>query len=344
MEKITSKEIAKMAGVSVSAVSIVLNNKAGVSDETRERILHFLLDNGILPKATSNGLSNGSIIFCKISKHGNIINDRHNVFLSDYIDGVVEEAMNLNYSVEFVTYNKQPINEIATLLKQSSNAIGCVVLSTELAESDIETMLSSIKIPCVFLDAYYNSISADFVTMDNFQMVYQAVQYFYNKGHRKIGMLSSRECSNFALREEAFRYSMQKLEILNENLIFKVRSTHQGSYEDVLKELKTFDKKKLPTAFFACNDMVAIGAIRAMQEIGLNVPNDISIIGFDNLPSSSLISPSLSSMAVPKKAIGKMALNILSSRILNPSDQSNKKVVLSGNLKERKSVKPISIA
>ncbi|MDC7125650.1 MAG: LacI family DNA-binding transcriptional regulator, partial [Spirochaetales bacterium] len=170
MGKITSKEIAKLAGVSTSAVSIVLNNKPGVSDETREHVLNILAKNGITPKGLNK--STGVIRFCKIVKHGEIINDKHNVFLSDYIDGIVEEAKSNECVVEFASYNTSDIVSIIPQLQQASNLIGLVILSTELSFEDVK-ILSNLDIPKVFLDAIYEFLPASFITMDNQGMVYE---------------------------------------------------------------------------------------------------------------------------------------------------------------------------
>ena len=127
MSKITSKEIAKEAGVSVSTVSIVLNNKPGVGDKTREKVLRILANHGISLKQSNLAPSRGVVNFCKIVKHGQIINDRHNVFISEYIDGVVEEATARELAVEVSTYQGLPLPEIVADLTKDG-LLGCPVV------------------------------------------------------------------------------------------------------------------------------------------------------------------------------------------------------------------------
>lgn len=341
MGKITSRDIAKMAGVSVSTVSIVMNRKNGVSDETRERVLNILAENGIFPHGNAQSSGGGILRFCKIAKHGNIINNRHTVFIADYIDGIVEEAKRLNYSVEFATFNMIPIAEVVDNLRGAHGVAGYIILSTELSEDDI-LKFSSLPTPVVFLDAMFPYMPGAFVTMDNYGMVYDVLSYLSSLGHRRIGMLAAEGGSNFLCRRLAFCQGMKALGLeLDENLIFVLNSTHSGSYED-MKTVLERGSLKTPIAFFACNDMVAIGAVRALSEYHLKVPEDVSIIGFDDLPASSLVSPALTSVSVPKREIGMRSVRMLVDRVSGDCQLNSERCVLGGNLVVRSSVRQLS--
>lgn len=338
MGKITSKEIARLAGVSVSTVSIVLNNKAGVGEETRKRVLDILASYGIFPKSSGYMPSRGVIRFCKIVKHGHIINDRHNVFISEYIDGVIDEAKSVDLSVEVATYQNVPISEVVQDLAKSPNIAGCILLSTELSEEDL-SQFASLPIQHVFLDAIYPYAKGSFVTMDNAGMVYEAIRYLHECGHKRIGMFTSSGCSNFHAREEAFLDSLKKLALpRDDRYIIPVQSTHQGSYEDTKAFLIRNTSEILPTAFFACNDIVAIGAIRALQECGYDVPSRISVIGFDDLPISCLLSPALTTLSVPKLELGSLAVRVLLDDKTSIGVIASRKSVLGGTLIHRSSV------
>ncbi len=336
MSKITSREVAHIAGVSVSTVSLVLNNRPGVGEETRARILSILNSHGIFPKADSSMSGREVVRFCKIVRHGQILNDRHSMFISEYIDGVVEEAQKSGFPVEVTTYEGMEIPEI--IREISSGNIGSILLCTELSEHEV-ALFDTLKTPHVFLDAIYQAAKGSFVTMDNQRMVFEAVEYLKSAGHRRIGMFTSSCCSNFSEREKAFRFSLDRLGLKEEkrNLI-PVHSTHQGSYEDIGTMIANASKKNLPTAFFACNDVVASGAIRAFQESGINVPEDISIIGFDDLPISSLLTPSLTTISVPKRELGKVAVRVLLNEWNTDSHIPSQKNLLSGKLVIRSSV------
>lgn len=341
MGKITSKEIARLAGVSVSTVSIVLNNKSGVGDETRKRVLDILASHGIFPKSSGYASSRGVIRFCKIVKHGHIINDRHNVFISEYIDGVIDEAKSIDLSVEVATYQDVPIAEVVQDLAKSPSITGCILLCTELSEDEL-ALFSSLPMPHVFLDAIYPYANGSFVTMDNAGMVFEAIRYLQTCGHTNIGMFTSTGCSNFSARERAFVDSLRQLGLPCDNrFIIPVQSTHQGSYEDTKTFLTQNNNDLFPTAFFACNDIVAIGAIRALQERGYNVPERVSVIGFDDLPISSLLSPALTTLSVPKLALGRLAVRVLLDEWKPISLVASQKSILGGMLIHRASVKMV---
>jgi len=316
--KITSRDIAKLAGVSVSTVSIVMNRKKGVSDETRQRVLNILAEHGIFPHGNAQGGSGGIIRFCKIAKQGII-----------------------TYTVEFATFNMAPIPEIVDNLRSSHGLAGAIILATELSEEDI-LKFSSLPMPIVFLDAMFQYLPGAFVTMDNYGMVYDVLRYLQSQGHRRIGMLAAEGGSNFQCRRLAFVQGMKELGLeLDEKLIFILNSTHSGSYEDMKAVL---DRRGFepPVAFFACNDMVAIGAIRALQEYHLRVPEDVSIVGFDDLPASSLVSPALTSMSVPKREIGMQGVRMLVDRIAGQCQLRSERCVLGGSLVIRSSVQQLS--
>lgn len=329
MTKLTSKEIAKMVGVSPSAISIVMNNRKGVSNETRNKVLGVLEENNIAPKAKN--LSRSVIKFCKIEKHGQIINNHHDVFISDYFNGIVEESQVLGMSAEFESFSIGSMKEIRKELESEQGVAGYIILGTELEAEDIME-LSPLSTPHIFLDTYWPFCDETFITMDNFSMVFDVIKELKKLGHSSIGMFTSYGCGNFVCRESAFLESMTNLfGGYDRSLIVPVSSTHIGSYQDVLEYLKT--DPTLPTAFFCCNDIVAIGAQKAFQERGYCIPTQILLIGFDDLPSSSLVFPPLPTVSVPKKEIGGECANILYRKIHNPSCRKiSQKVFVAGKL------------
>lgn len=340
MAKITSKEIAKLAGVSASTVSLVLNNEPGVGDSTRKRIIDILSENGI-PLKPNKVQTKESILFCKIVKHGRIVNEKHTKFISDYIDGVLEEAKSRHLHVELVNFDFVPIEEIVLDIQNTAHIKGCIILATELSVFDC-LLFSKLSIPYVFIDAFFNLLPANCISMDNKSMVHLAIKHFVSKGHRKIGLLYSDGCNNFAERVNGFKESLEELGITyNQNYIFKLTSTNDVATDEMFEILSERPKETLPTAFFACNDIIAIGAMRAMEKIGLRIPEDISIIGFDDLAVSSIVSPPLTTINVPKRAIGKSALRILAYSFNLANKASPEKGVLCGYLVERSSVKDL---
>jgi LacI family transcriptional regulator len=142
------------------------------------------------------------------------------------------------------------------------------------------------------------------------------------------------------MREFGFREAMGYFFLpVQEKFIISVDPTVEGSFHDMLKFLD--HQENLPSAFFCMNDIIAYGVIRALKSKGLNIPEDISIIGFDDLPSSAIAEPPLTTIRVSTRQIGRRALEKLSERIIHPSDQATENVLISGNLVVRNSVRDL---
>jgi LacI family transcriptional regulator len=331
------KEIAKLANVSVATVSLVLNNKPGISESTRQKILKIsksLSDSSPHPGFAQ--ISNGSIKFLKIVKHGHVLNRDHNVFIASYIDGLEEEARTHGYNLEVTNFVSEATAEIVKSFGNVSIG-GLIVLGTELNEDDI-ILFKQLEIPVVFIDTIFEHLSFDFVDMDNVEAAYQIVKQFLEFGHREIGFVKS-DLNNFTLRERGFRSALSYFNLpLQEKYIFRVDSTFNGAYSDMLQLLNR--GIKLPTALFCCNDIVAYGCIKALREKGIQVPNDISIIGFDDIPMSAFMDPPLTTMKVSKRLIGKTAMKLMIEKLANHTGILSK-ITIGGELVIRDSVKKL---
>lgn len=340
----TIKEIAQHANVSMATVSLVLNQRPGVSAETRERIMKLAREMQY-EKHTNSYIDGkkqdvqGTIRFLKIARHGHTVNRDHTVFISDYIDGIVQGARSHNYKIEISSFDATPIQEIITSLKDSSDLQGAIVLGTELSRDDVMAF-QDINIPLVFLDTFIDFLPFDFVDMNNPDSVYRAIEHFLELGHRTIGMVrSSVQTRNFHLRHTGFLQTMEslKLTLLDEH-IFDCDSTYHGAYRDMQRIIEA--ESNLPTALFCTNDIIAFGVMKAIREAGYRIPQDVSVIGFDDLPSSALMDPPLTSIAVSKWDIGKTAITRLTQRMQNP-DMPAVKIVIGGTLIKRESVRDL---
>jgi LacI family transcriptional regulator len=338
---VTIKDVAKLAKVSPATVSLVLNKKPGVGDETRERIVRIAGQLGYQGPSKPAAPSQGGEAVCllHISRHGHTVNRDHDVFITDYIEGLGQEAKQDGLSLEIVTFRTSPIEKIIEVAKERS-ADGFIVLGTELSETDIEAF-SSLSAPVVFIDTYVDFLPFDFVDMNNEDSVFTIVSAFAARGHTSIGMVKgSIETRNFKLREEGFAASLQRLGLpFDRRLVFAVDSTFHGAHQDMLRILRS--GPKLPTALFCANDIIACGCLRAFKSEGIRVPEDISVIGFDDLPLSAVVDPPLTTVQVSKAQIGRMAIGLLVTRIRGSSDSPPVKVLIGGSLVERQSVRDI---
>ena len=336
----TIKDVAKRAGFSPATVSLVLNGKPGISESTRTRVLQAAaeLDYVATQAKPAEGGRNGSLRFLKIARHGHTVNRDHNVFISDFIDGLSSEASQLGYKLEVVSYEGVPIDEIVTALGDSGIA-GNLVLGTELTAEDIQT-LHAVDAPFVIIDTYCDYLECNFVDMNNKDAVHKIVSYLVDSGFSEIGLISSNVATmNFHLRESAFMEVTRSFGLTVKELhIVKVDSTFQGAYEDMIGLLD--QGLQLPQCYFCTNDIISYGCIKAFREHGIEIPRDLSIVGFDNLPMSSTMDPPLTTIDVSKQKIGDLAVRLLDQMIRSPGKQPAVKILVGTDLVIRGSVAP----
>jgi LacI family transcriptional regulator len=330
------KDIAKAVGVSSTTVSLVLNSKPGAGDDLRARILRTAKDLGYkAPK----GARAGSLCLLHIARHGHTINRDHDVFIGDYIEGLSHEAKHVGYALEILTFKPAPIEQIldAALGKASD---GFIVLGTELSREDVESF-RALRRPLVFLDTYHEFLDFDFVDMNNEDSVFLILSHLHALGHRRIGFVRAAvETRNIRLREEGFYAGLDRIGLeADKSFVFSVDQTYHGAYDDMKAILA--GGPRLPTALVCGNDIIASGCLKACSDTGIRVPDDLSIVGFDNLPLSAVVDPPLTTMQVSKAQIGRMAIQLLVSRLRGDADMPSVKVLIGGKLVERYSVKRI---
>jgi len=335
--KLKAKDIAKKLSISPSAVSLVLNNKPGVSEETRKKVLKVIevmgYNTNILSKSALT--HNRNIRFIIYKKHGLVVSDTP--FFSALMEGIDRKARSLGYNL-IVTYmdeNKDNLMKILHMIKRTSPD-GIMLLATEMTKEDLKPF-KKLNIPLLLLDSYFESENLDTVIINNIEGVYKATCYLAELGHIDIGYLhSSVWINNFDQRMTGFKKAINDKGLtLNKNLIFCLESTIDGSYKNMLEILEK--KPKLPTALFADNDIIAFGAIKAMKEFGIRIPQDVSVIGFDDMPFCEMIDPPLTTVMAYKQRMGMIALTRLVERI-DEAPAETIRIEVNTTLIERKSV------
>jgi LacI family transcriptional regulator len=327
-KNLTIRDIAEAAGVSAATVSLVLNGKGDISGVTRAKVLEAVASLNYVPRTSKSTAEPGETLrFLKIAKHGHTVNRDHSVFISDYIDGMSAEATRRNYTLEVVSFEGQPISSVAESLAGSPIS-GVVALGTELTEGDIR-LIQGLGYPTVFIDTFFDVIDANFVDMNNEDAVFKVLSRFHQQGFRRISFVASHvETTNFKLRRDAFFKNMARLGLTVDDL--SVESTYDGAYSDTRQLLA--DGLDLAECYFCTNDIIAYGFIRALREHGLKIPDDVSIIGFDNLPQSATMDPGLTTIEVSKRKIGYLAVTILDDLINSAEPQPSVKIQVGADL------------
>lgn len=333
-------DIAKEARVSPSAVSLALNNKAGISSGLRKKILSIASSMGYKNISPETGVYETiTIKLIKVAKHGHIINEQHNSFITEYLEGIEAGVKKRKFRLEVSFFNRVPIEEIIESHRDAA-VDGFIILGTELSAHEVKFFTGLAK-PIVFIDTYFPLALYDCIDMDNADGVFRAIQHLYINGHRRIGLIkSSYEVRNFKMREFGFREAMEYFSLpVQEKYIITVDPAFDMTIVDMGKHLEKCSD--LPTAFFCMNDTIACGCMKSLRDHNYQIPEDISIVGFDDLPSSGLMDPSLTTIRVSTHQIGQRALEKLTERIVAATENIPENILISGKLVVRNSVKKI---
>lgn len=307
--KVNVRRIAELAGVSPGTVSNALNGRKGVGEKARQEILAIARELGYT-KGIEDYTSRKNLRFVIYKRHGFVVSDTP--FFSALMEGIEKEARGMGYEVIISHINPQEreAKEIIETISRENTA-GLLILATEMQREDLK-LLEDLRIPVVLLDSGFRGSGFDMVLINNMDGAYKATAYLAENGHRRIGYLhSSVQINNFNDRKSGYEAALQDYDLpWDKNLVFELEPTMEGAYKDMVSLL---DKPgiKLPSAFFADNDIIAFGAIRALKEGGVRIPEELSIVGFDDMPFCEITSPRLTTIKVHKQGIGSIAVKRL---------------------------------
>lgn len=336
-DKIKIADIAQEIGVSVSTVSLVLNNRPGVSQETRERVLATAQKYNYPSKPNKPNNRNKLInTIGMVVKTDSDLLPMANPFYSKVIAGIEEScrrnSINLLFAMLPVDENNRPLN-LPNLLYEDM-VEGLLMVGTFVDET-ILSVTAKRRLPIVLVDGYSDTDSFDSVVSDNFRASYQAIEYMIEKGHHHIGLVGSDPNCYPSLRDRRNGYlralkehSVSQAYIANFNII------KSKGYDETIKLL--LENPQI-TALFCVNDEVAITAMRAVQNLGKSIPEDISVIGYDNTYMAGISHPPLTTMHVDTIAMGQAAVSLLALRVGNP-DFARMTLTINSMLVERQSV------
>ena len=330
------KDIAIAAGVSPGTVSNALNDKKGVSEEKKELIVKAATEMGYFKNSPKKDETKKVIKLVVYKRHGYVVSDTP--FFAALIEGIELQCKDQGYEllISHIFHADQESDETNDTFSQSDIS-GVIFLATEMKSEDLK-FFKNLDLPVVIMDNYFSNIDMDYVMINNIRGAYKAVTYLAENGHKNIGYLqSSITINNFIERAEGYRSALRDYGLIeNTSFVFKLEPTLEGSYKE-MKCILENENLELPTAFFADNDIIALGAIKALKESGKKLPRDISIIGFDDMPFCEISSPALSTVKVHKGYMGKVAVNRLMEKIKEP-DNVNTRIEVNTELVIRSSV------
>jgi len=325
------EDIARIAGVSKAAVSLALSGKSGVAPQTRERILEIARANNyeFKPRKSHSDTTSRSITFLVFANSGIVVDSYYQQpFFRELIHYTEERCRALGYSLMFSTISVGNLDEGIVTLAEGGNSQGVILLGTNLDRMQISDIASKLSLPMVVLDNCYQTLPIHFVEINNMMGAYEAASHLIELGHRNIGYISSHDrIHNFEERRRGFAYAIQEQGVeLNQDCIFNVEPTILVAQESLKRKLSDYlnTGKPLPTAFFCECDYIAISTIKTLAEMGLRVPDDVSVIGFDNISESRIVTPELTTVHVEKENMARLAVDGLVQEIETGSTIRNK--------------------
>lgn len=340
-KQVTLADIARKSAVSTSTVSLVLRNKRGIPEETRQRVLNVAQSLGYKPKirAAMRGVG-GHRASGRLYNLGLILKSepglvpQANPFYSQVVAGIEDACRrsktNLLYATLPVDDNNVP-TEAPPLLVE--NHVEALLLVGAFVDETLGHVLGESPLPVVLVDAYSSSRNGyDAVVSDNFRGAYQAVSYLIERGHRRIGMVGSHPGAYPSFEERRQGY-LQALRDAGIDAVYFGDSTRQpGDVAEATRVLLSAHPEV--TALFGCNDHAALSALRAAETLGRRVPDDLSLVGFDDIDLARHVQPGLTTMHVDKVGMGRLAVQVLMNRLEFP-DAERITAVISPRLVER---------
>ena len=330
---VTIREVAESAGVSYATVSHVINNTRLVSPETRERVLAAMDALNYRPNALARSLRQG-----KTNTLGLVLPDSANPFFAEISRSIEDEAFKRGYSVFLCNTERDTQRELFYVDVLSNRQVDGIIFVAAGDQADSLDFLLHRNMPVVMIDRNLSDVEVDAVLTDNQLGGYLATRHLLELGHTRIACIAGpSSITPSAERIIGYRKALEEAGISYEETLVLRGDYHAQSGMDITKSILSLHPR--PTAIFALNDLMALGALRAAAEADCSVPEDLAVVGYDDLAIAHFTNPPLTTIAQPKKAIGVQAINLLVGR-MSQKNRPPSRIILPPELIVRRSTQP----
>src|SRR5829696_17677 len=317
----TIREVAESAGVSYATVSHVINNTRLVSQETRERVLAAMDALHYRPNALARSLRQG-----KTNTIGLVLPDSANPFFAEISRSIEDEAFKKGYSVFFCNTELDTQRELLYVDVLSKKQVDGIIFVAAGDQADSLDFLLRRSMPVVMIDRDVPKVQVDAVLTDNQLGGFLATRHLLELGHTRIACIAGpSSITPSAERITGYRNSLEEAGLAADETLILRGDYHAQSGMEMTHAILKMDPR--PTAIFAMNDLMALGALRAAAEEGCSVPGDLAVVGYDDLELAHFTNPPLTTIAQPKKEIGAQAISLLVDR-MSRRDQPPSRIVL----------------
>lgn len=331
--KVTIVDVAKACNVSVATVSRVLNDNYPVKEQTKEKVLEVVKNMNYKPNSTARDLSkqNSTTI-------GVIVPSINNMFFTDVINGIEDYFENTDYSIFLCVTNNEKQKEDKKLNELiSRNVAGIIIIDPNIENLKLKTFDNIAKTtPIVFVNGYSESPNISIVENNQIEGSLIAMRYLIENNHRDIAFIRGNKSYSYDIKEQVYEKITKEFDIYNKDYILNIErgnsiETVNKSMEYTIRLLEDNDKI---SAIFACNDLMAMGAMNACKKLYKNIPEDVSIIGFDNIELSQMIEPKLTTIDQNMFLLGQNASKLLNEKI-DKQENVGRRIILDNFLVKR---------
>ena len=336
---VTLKDIAKKAGVSITTVSRVINNKDSIipiKEDTKNKVLEIAADLNYRPNINARSLST------KKSYNLGLILDYLDPYFSDIVNSIEKSSREKNYNLILSMLNNKSFEEIINNLLYQSSIEGILIGGTKklIKKNKIFNKLKKLNVPIVLIAHYFTDIPS--INIDDFKGGYLAAEHLVELGHQRIAIITGpdyKDRKDSRQRLMGYKKALADNSVeLKEEYIYEGNYSYHSGYQNMKKILSM---SELPSAVFASEDQMALGALKAAYEMKVKIPQEISLVGFDNIIQSRYSTPSLTTISQPKREMGRSAINLLVDLIENKEARSSKQQLFNPKLVIRESTNSI---
>jgi LacI family transcriptional regulator len=318
----TVRDVAKLAGVSPITVSRVINNAGYISEETRKRVEEAIRLLGYVPNTLARSLR-----LHQTNTLALVLTDITNPFWTTVVRGVEDAASDAGYNVILCNTDESEVEQEKYLNVLLQKRVDGVLLVPVRCTRETVQVIQSQNVPLVVLDRHIPGVEVDSVRGDSEGGAYELASLLVAQGHRKIALLSGPQgVSSADDRVTGYKRALAEdgLDSLDE-LIYYGEFTQQSGFEMMQRVLAVTPR---PTAIFAGNNFITMGAFKAMREAGLKVPDDIALVSFDDLPVELIIDPFFTVASQPAYEMGKLATELILARLAGQAPAACQEIIL----------------
>ncbi|TPJ74301.1 LacI family DNA-binding transcriptional regulator [Mesorhizobium sp. B2-7-1] len=327
--------VAEAARVSVATVSALLNGTATVSPELTQRIEQAIRDIGYKRNAIARSLKMGTT-----RTIGLTVPHITNPFFTDVVSVIQQAFDRAGYAVMLCCTDEDLNTQDEQIRLLLDRMVDGLIVARVGDGGILKSIVEDANVPVVLLDRLCEGVDTDAVVLDNQRAVSDAVTYLIHLGHRRIGYITgTSDISPMHDRMIGYREALQAAGLPMAEELIRSGNFHEiDGYNATMQLLSLHDR---PSAIFSANNPMVIGTMKAIRDIGLSCPEDISVACFDDFPWSDVFVPQLTTVAQPVQAIGEQAANLLLDRLAGNRDAPPRKLVLKGRLMIRNSCRPL---